>query len=356
MATVSIRWKLLETFERALQHELDLTREAANATELYHHAQGSDILSIPSVYWEMCRPNVLVMERIYGIPIARLAQLEQQGVAKQQLARNLIEMFFRQVFHDNFFHADLHPGNIFVDCCDPAQPKLLLVDFGITGALNGSDQRYIAENLLAFFNRDYQRVAQLHLACGWLLEPHQVNDFAIAIRAIADPFFEKPIGEISIAHLLLRLFHTAREFEIDIQPQLILLQKNLLYIESLSCHIYPKLDLWQVAKPFLEKWLKQQMGGGALLKRLKQQLPYWVDRLPDLPDMLYQLLQDQSRYYQSERLRDTTKRSSHRHHSGGQLAGGALLTLSALNFALAPQQATSAWLLLGIGVAVFVRL
>ncbi|MCP4476317.1 MAG: 2-polyprenylphenol 6-hydroxylase [Gammaproteobacteria bacterium] len=337
--------EIIEEFERALKHELDLTREAANATELHHHSQDSEILYVPVVYWENCRRDLLVMERIHGTPIARLAELKQLGVNMQKLAHNLIEMFFKQLFDDNFFHADLHPGNIFVDCSDPNKPKIILVDFGISGALSPNDQRYIAENLLAFFNRDYQQVAQLHAECGWLLESEQVNDFAIAIRAIADPFFEKPLSEISIGYLLLRLFHTAREFEIDIQPQLILLQKNLLYIESLSCQVYPDLDLWQVAKPFLEKWLKRQMGGRAFIKKIYQQLPYWADRLPQMPELIYRLLNEKA---QPQRQR---QRNDSKCQTRPLLAGAALLIVSALNFALAPQETLSAWLLFGAGLA-----
>lgn len=337
---------IIEEFERNLKSELDLTLEAANAAQLRRNIQATDLAYVPDVYWEFCAKNVLALERVTGIPIAHMAALKTAKVDLKKLAERAIEMFFTQVFRDNFFHADLHPGNIFVSKKKPCDPTFVLVDFGVAGTLSPKDQRYIAENLLAFFKRDYQRVADLHVASGWLPVDTRAHEFATQIRAISEPFFEKPLKDISIGMLLLRLFQTARRFHIIIQPQLILLQKNLLHIEGISRQLDPDLDLWQTAKPFLENWLKKQIGPKAVLRKVCEQLPYWGEKLPELPELVYQFLQ-QTKTPTSPVLTEPAKKPG----ISRRLAAGAIcLFASALIFAVAPQAHIAGWILFGLGV------
>jgi ubiquinone biosynthesis protein len=230
------------------------------------------------------------MERIVGIPIHHIQAIKETGMNLKKLAERGVEIFFTQVFRDSFFHADMHPGNIFVSTHDLENPQYIAVDFGIMGSLNTKDQRYLAENMLAFFKRDYQRVAELHVASGWLSPDTRIDQFEGAIRAVCEPIFERPLKEISFGQLLLRLFQTARRFNINIQPQLILLQKTLLNIEGVGRQIYPDLDLWATASPFLEKWLKKQVGTRAFLRRVKDNIPYWSEKLPDLPTLVFDVL------------------------------------------------------------------
>lgn len=335
-------------FERHLKNELDLTLEAANAAQLARNLEKDDLVGIPAVYWDYCAKNVLALERVDGIPISHIKQLKSSGIDLKQLASSAIDMFFTQVFRDNFFHADLHPGNIFVAKRASGEPKFLLVDFGVAGTLSATDQRYIAENLLAFFKRDYQRVADLHVASGWLPPDTRAYEFATQIRAISEPFFEKPLKDISIGLLLLRLFQTARRFNIIIQPQLILLQKNLLHIESISRQLDPDLDLWQTAKPFLERWLKTQVGPRAVLRKVCQQLPYWGEKLPELPELVYQFLQQSTSPTPSHAPQ--TQHSKVPAARGGLIVGVILLFASTLVFATAPQAHIAGWVLFGVGV------
>jgi ubiquinone biosynthesis protein len=277
-------------FKRSLLDELDLMREAASAEQLRRNFLHSDLLYIPKVYWPYTRNNVLVMERIYGIPISDVPNLKKRGIDLKKLAQRGVEIFFTQVFRDCFFHADMHPGNIFVSPTPIDPPKYLGVDFGIMGTLTPKDQRYLAENLLAFFKRDYRSVAQLHIESGWVPPQTRVDEFEAAIRTVCEPVFAKPLKEISFGQLILKLFQTASRFNMEIQPQLVLLQKTLFNIEGLGRQLYPDLDLWSTAHPFLEKWLRQQLGVRALLRKCIAYAPYWAEKLPEVPELIYQTL------------------------------------------------------------------
>ena len=289
----SKRFKLVEVvleFERHLIDELDLQREAANAAQLKRNFQGSPLLYIPQVYWDYVRDNVLVMERIYGIPVSDIHQLKRHGVDLKKLAQRGLEIFFTQVFRDCFFHADMHPGNIFVSPNHPVDPQYICVDFGIIGTLSDSDKRYLAENLYAFFNRDYRRIAILHVESGWVAPDTRVEDFESAIRTVCEPIFEKPLQDISFAQLILRLFQVGRRFEMEIQPQLVLLQKTLFATEGLGRQIYPELNLWETGKPFLERWLRDQMGPKAFFKHMKENIPFMIEQLPYMPRLINDIL------------------------------------------------------------------
>jgi len=281
-------------FEKALTFELDLMREGANASQLRRNFTSSRLLYVPKIYWEFSKNNILVMERIYGIPIHQISFLKQQGFNLKKIAEACVEVFFTQVFRDCFFHADMHPGNLLVSQNSPQIPSLIAIDFGIMGSLNPADQRYLAENFLAFFKRDYRRVAELHLKSGWIPANTRLDEFEASIRTVCEPMFEQPIREISIGKLLLRLFQTAAQFEINIQPQLILLQKTLLNIEGLARALYPDLDLWQTARPLLENWMKTQVGPRAFFRELKNNSPYFLEKLPELPELLYRFLSKQA--------------------------------------------------------------
>jgi ubiquinone biosynthesis protein len=281
-----------------LYDELDLMREGANASQLKRNFVASPLLYIPEIYWDYCRDNVLVMERIHGIPIHNIPAIRAAGINLKKLAERGVEIFFTQVFRDSFFHADMHPGNIFVSTHDLENPQCIAVDFGIVGSLSSKDKRYLAENMLAFFKRDYQRVAELHISSGWVPPDTRIDLFEGAIRAVCEPIFERPLKEISFGQLLLRLFQTARRFNINIQPQLILLQKTLLNIEGVGRQIDPDLDIWTTAGPYLERWLKKQMGVKAFLRRVKDNIPYWSEKLPEIPGLIHDVLSEQ--HYQQE--------------------------------------------------------
>ncbi len=283
--------EMVEEVSHTLHDELDLQREGANASQLRRNFQHSDLLYIPEIHWAYSRVDVLVMERIEGIPVHNIEALKTTGMNMKKLAERGIEIFFTQVFRDSFFHADMHPGNIFVSTKDLENPLYIAVDFGIVGSLNTKDQRYLAENMLAFFKRDYQRVAELHVASGWLPPDTRIDQFEGAIRAVCEPIFERPLRDISFGQLLMRLFQAARRFNINIQPQLILLQKTLLNIEGVGRQIYPELDLWTTAAPFLERWLKKQIGPKAFLQRIRENIPYWSEKLPEIPGLIYDVLQ-----------------------------------------------------------------
>ena len=282
--------QIVEEFEKTLMNELDLVREAANASELRRYFEGSKDLYVPQVYWDYCKTRVMVMERIEGISVSDIDQLNHHNVNLESLSRKGVEVFFTQVFQNNYFHADMHPGNIFVSTENPEDPKYIAVDFGIMGSLSIQDQRYLAENFVAFFNRDYRRVAELHVDSGWVDRDTRIEDFEAAIRTVCEPMFQRPLSEISFGQLLLRLFQTAREFNMEIQPQLLLLEKTFLHIEGLGRQLYPQLDLWDTAKPFLERWLSEQLGVRALIKGLKKNLPYIAENLPDLPQLAFKTL------------------------------------------------------------------
>jgi ubiquinone biosynthesis protein len=278
--------EVVAEFEKTLLNELDLVKEAANATKLRNNFENSESLYIPEIHWEYTRQKVLVMERIHGIPVGEIERLRAEGANFKLLAERGVEIFFTQVFRDNFFHADMHPGNIFVDLPD----KYIAVDFGIVGTLSLSDQRYLAENFLAFFNRDYRRVAEMHIESGWVPSDTRIEDFESAIRSVCDPIFDKPLKDISFGLLLLRLFQTARRFDMVVQPQLVLLQKTLLNIEGLGRQLYPDLDLWQTAKPFLESWFHERIGPKAKIKQVIKQFPEIAEHFPEMPTLIFQAL------------------------------------------------------------------
>jgi ubiquinone biosynthesis protein len=275
--------EIVNEYENTIIDELDLMREAANAAQLKRNFAGSDKLYVPDIYWDFCRPEVLVQERIYGIPISDMDALRESGANIQMLAENGVEIFFTQVFRHNFFHADMHPGNIFVIATDPERPKYAAVDFGIVGTLSPSDQRYLAENFLAFFDRDYHRIAKLHLESGWVPEGTRIDQLEMAMRTVCEPIFNKPLAEISFAQVLMRLFRVAQRFDVEIQPQMILLHKTLFNIEGLGRQLYPQLDLWKTAHPVLKQWMREQVGPAAILEDLREFLPQLRELLRDLP-------------------------------------------------------------------------
>jgi ubiquinone biosynthesis protein len=281
--------EIVDEYEHTIIDELDLMREAANTAQLKRNFQGSDMLYVPDVYWDYCRPEVLVQERIYGTPISDMEALLKAGTNIQVLAENGVEIFFTQVFRHNFFHADMHPGNIFVITTDPERPKYAAVDFGIVGSLSPEDQRYLAENFLAFFDQDYHRIAKLHLDSGWVPAGTRVEQLESAIRTVCEPIFNKPLAEISFAQLLMRLFRVAQRFDVELQPQMILLHKTLFNVEGLGRELYPQLDLWKTAYPVLKRWMDEQVGGRALLKDLRQNLPQFRDAMRELPGIIHHL-------------------------------------------------------------------
>ncbi|MCG6953950.1 MAG: ubiquinone biosynthesis regulatory protein kinase UbiB [Betaproteobacteria bacterium] len=280
--------EVVAEFARHLDEELDLMREAANASQLRRNFEGSDLLRVPEMYWSWCTPRVMVMERMYGTPVSQVERLRARGIDIPALARAGVEIFFTQVFRDGFFHADMHPGNILVD----DDGRYVALDFGIMGALTEIDKNYLAQNFIAFFNRDYQRVAQAHLEAGWVPPETRIDEFEAAIRAVCEPIFARPLREIYFGKLLLRLFQTSRRFNVEIQPQLVMLQKTLLNIEGLGRQLDPELDLWKTAKPYLERWMSEQIGWRGLLKTLKHEAPYWATTLPQIPRLAYRLLAD----------------------------------------------------------------
>jgi len=282
--------ELVGDYHSTILNELDLRREAANTVELRRNWKDSELLYVPEVHWELCHLDILVMERIYGVSISDSDALKETGTNMKVLAERGVEIFFTQVFRDSFFHADMHPGNIFVDISDPEKPQYIAIDCGIMGSLTEGDQRYLAENFLAFFNRDYKMVAKLHLESGWIPASTSEAEFEAAIRTVCEPIFGKPLSEISFGSFLVNLFATAREFDMPVQPQLVLLQKTLLYVEGLGRQLYPELDLWQTAKPYLENWLKERMSPKALMEEIKRRAPFWREKLPEIPDLIYKAL------------------------------------------------------------------
>jgi ubiquinone biosynthesis protein len=274
---------IVTDYEVTIFDELDMLKEAANTEQLRENFAGSPLLYVPRVYHRLCRTNVLVLERIYGIPIANVDELKARGTNMKRLAERGVETFFTQVFEHNFFHADMHPGNIFVNVEDPDNPSYIAVDCAIIGHLEREDQDYLARNLLAFFNRDYAEVARLHLESGWIPEGTDPLAFERVIREVCEPIFAKPLNEISFGHFLIQLFQTAREFNMEVQPQLVLLQKTLLYIEGLGRELYPELDLWETAKPFMEQWMVEHVGPTAALREVAAHAGELLERLPELP-------------------------------------------------------------------------
>lgn len=287
-------YEVILELKKNLDDELDLMREAANASQLRRNFNNSHLLYVPTIYWSHTRSDVFTMERLYGIPISDIAELKAQGTDLKRLSERGVEIFFTQVFRDCFFHADMHPGNVWVSKETPTEPKYLALDFGIIGTLGPQDQYYLAENFLAFFKRDYRRVAELHIESGWVPRDTRLDEFESAIRAVCEPIFEKPLSDISFGKILLSLFQTARRFDMRMQPQLILLQKTLISVEGLGRQLYPDLDLWNTAKPFLEDWVRSRVGSSSLIRKLRTQAPYWLEKLPDLPALIYKTLQHNS--------------------------------------------------------------
>jgi ubiquinone biosynthesis protein len=350
-------------FDKTIHDELDLRIEAANASQLRANFIDSKLVYVPKVYWEHTRQNVMVMERIYGIPIRDVDAMREAGIDMRQLAHNGVEVFFTQAFRDGFFHADMHPGNIFVS----EDGQYRAVDFGIVGTLSESDKRYLAENFLAFFNRDYRAVADAHLRAGWVPPQTRVEEFEAAIRTVCEPIFAKPINEISFGRFVLQLFQVARRFEMPIQPQLVLLQKTLLNIEGLGRRLYPQLDLWETAKPYLETWMNEQVGPKAFVQGLKREIPKWNRILPQVPMLAYDVLRkldeadfsNRNQALELEKLRREVSAGQRRQFVG--MVGAALVLSAFLVSALdgyAPAMIYGApllsWVVGGLGVALLI--
>jgi ubiquinone biosynthesis protein len=278
--------EVVQEYRKTVTDELDLMREAGNASQLKRNFAGSQLLYVPQIYWDYCRQNVLVMERIHGIVISQVEELRARGADIAKLAENGVEIFFTQVFRHNFFHADMHPGNIFVQLDDPKRPRYAAVDFGIVGTLQPRDQHYLAENFMAFFNRDYGRIARLHIESGWVPKGTRVDELESAVRTVCEPIYNKPLKEISFAQVLLRLFETARRFDMQVQPQLVLLQKTLFNIEGLGRQLYPELDLWKTAQPVLRDWMRERTSPLTILQEIRTHLPDALITLRQVPQIL----------------------------------------------------------------------
>ena len=283
--------EVVAEFDNYLHDELDLVREASNAAQLRRNMAGLNLLMIPEMHWDLCTQGVIVMERMKGMPISSAQRLREAGVDIPKLARDGVTIFFTQVFRDGFFHADMHPGNIQVSVAPATFGRYIALDFGIVGTLTEFDKEYLAQNFIAFFRRDYKRVAELHVESGWVPATTRVDELEGAIRAVCEPHFDRPLKDISLGQVLLRLFQTSRRFNVEIQPQLVLLQKTLLNVEGLGRQLDPELDLWATAKPFLERWMNEQVGWRGLVERLKNEAPRYVQLLPELPRLLHQALQ-----------------------------------------------------------------
>ena len=351
--------EVVQEFEATLARELDLMREAANAAQLRRNFEGSGKLYVPDVYWNYCRSNVLTMERIAGVPISDVEELKSRGTNIRRLAENGVEIFFTQVFTHNFFHADMHPGNIFVDVTDPDRPRYIAVDFGIVGALSPRDQHYLAANFLAFFKRDYYRVARLHVDSGWVPANTRVTELEAAIRSVCEPIFNKPLKDISFGLVLLRLFQTARQFDMQVQPQLVLLQKTLLNIEGLGRQLYPELDLWATAKPVLEQWMARRTDPRTHLRELFANWPRVAEDLLLVPEAIQQVLRRAAESVDAPgaEARETSPESRAGRSAGLQvvIAGSALAICGVLWLGLEAAPTWPGWSAAGIGVALLFR-
>ncbi len=286
--------EVIDEFEKHLEDELDLMREAANGSQLRRNFAGSPLLSVPEMYWDFCSTQVMVMERMYGMPVSQVSALRAAGVDIPRLAANGVEIFYTQVFRDGFFHADMHPGNVQVIATGQNAGQYIALDFGIMGTLTDTDKHYLAQNFIAFFRRDYKRVAEVHIESGWAPAETRVDELEAAIRAVCEPIFDKPLREVSFGRVLLRLFQTSRRFGIQVQPQLVLLQKTLLNVEGLGLQLDPELDLWKTAKPWLERWMAEQVGWRGFIKTLKAEAPNYATLLPQLPRLLHRYLTNEA--------------------------------------------------------------
>ncbi len=348
--------EVVRDYRQTILDELDLGREAANASQLRRNFSDGGLVYVPEVFWDYTRRNVMVMERIRGIPVTDLDTLRAKDVDLKILGERGVEIFFTQVFRDSFFHADMHPGNIFVDATDPKDPRYIAIDCAIIGSLSESDQYYLARNLLAIFRRDYHEVAQLHVECGWVPADTRVQDFESAMRAVCEPVFERPIAEISFGQLLVYLFRTAARFDMEVQPSLVLLQKTLLNIEGLGRQLYPQLNLWDTAMPFLERWLTERYSPQTLVRKLQHHAPSWLEQLPQLPEVVMENLQGQrDRQQRAEReLLALRREQKQRQSQARRRYGAAMICVLAAGAALPSlrdllQQApTVSWLLLAI--------
>jgi len=349
--------EIVAEYEKTILDELDLMREAGNASQLRRNFEASPLLYVPAVHWDFCRHGVMVMERIRGVQISNMARLREAGTDIRRLAENGVEIFFTQVFRHNFFHADMHPGNIFVLIDNPAQPKYAAVDFGIVGTLDPRDQYYLAENFLAVFDRDYRKVAQLHLESGWVPEGSRVDEMESAIRTVCEPIFNKPLKEISFGTVLLRLFEIARRFDVTIQPQLILLQKTLLNIEGLGRDLYPDLDIFKTAGPIMREWVREKMSGRAIIENARTQLPEILASLQTLAPLVrsaVQRAQDGRLRLAVEApeinaLRNEIKRTNRRRDK--VTIASVVLLGGIVWLALGREPAWAGWSMLGVGVA-----
>ncbi|MFT4613453.1 MAG: ubiquinone biosynthesis protein [Bacteroidia bacterium] len=352
--------EVVADYELVILDELDLGREAANGSQLRRNFEDSKLVYIPKIYWDFSCRTVLTMEKINGIPVTDMETLRAKGTDLKLLAERGVEIFFTQVFRDSFFHADMHPGNIFVDASDPADPTYIAVDCAIVGSLSEEDQYYLGRNLLGVFRRDYREVAELHVECGWVPADTRVQDFESAMRAVCEPVFEKPISEISFGLLLVYLFQTAARFDMEIQPSLVLLQKTMLNIEGLGRQLYPELNLWDTAQPFLEEWVQDRYSPQSVFKRLQRHAPSWLEQLPQLPDVLLENLQHvrtqssaaqrQAQLQQEKAERARRNKLQRRNLLAGLacLAGAALAIPDA--FAYLTEIPLASWVLGAIGV------
>ena len=353
--------EIVHDYEKTILDELDLMREAANASQLRRNFAGDDSLYVPDVFWDLCRVNVMVMERIRGVPISDMARLRELGTNIPLLAENGVKIFFTQVFRHNFFHADMHPGNIFVLVDDPARPRYAAVDFGIVGTLDARDQKYLAENFLAVFDRDYRRVATLHLESGWVPANTRIDEMESAIRTVCEPIFNKPLKEISFGQILLRLFAISRRFNMEIQPQLVLLQKTLLNVEGLGRQLYDELDIWKTATPILREWMRERVSGATVIDSLRTQLPEVLDAVRALPPLLkgaVQQAQDGTLRLRVEAANidslEQTIRDTNRRRDGITIAA-ALLLGAIIWQAVGAQPAWAGWVLGALGVLQLIR-
>jgi ubiquinone biosynthesis protein len=352
--------ELVREYRKTILDELDLLREAGNAAQLKRNFAGSSLLYVPEVHWDYCRVNVMVMERIHGVIVNDLEELRARGTNIAKLAENGVEIFFTQVFRDNFFHADMHPGNIFVQTDDPQNPRYAAVDFGIVGTLQARDQHYLAENFMAFFDRNYARIAALHIESGWVPRGTRADELESAVRTVCEPIFNKPLKEISFAQVLLRLFETARRFDMEVQPQLVLLQKTLFNIEGLGRQLYPELDLWKTAQPYLRRWMRQRMSPRAVLGRVRAQLPDALLALQQVPQIVQTLVRDAAdgqfrvRVEQDgiAELREEIRRNDSRRDA--TIAAAVLWVSGLIWLTLATQIPWLGWLQMAAAIAVFV--
>lgn len=341
---------VIEEYDKTCEAELDLMREAANCAQLRRNFKGSTQIYVPDVYWDYCNERAMVQERIRGIPINQMDALQAAGTNIKKLAANGVEIFFTQVFRDNFFHADMHPGNIFVDVSEPENPRYAAVDFGIVGSLDDRDRRYLAENFMAFFDYDHRRVAQLHVDSGWVPEGTRVDELESAVRTVCEPIMNKPLKDISFGTVLMRLFQVARRFDMEVQPQLILLQKTLLQIEGLGRDLYPDLDLWETGRPVLKKWMAEQTGPAGTARRIARELPdirYTLERLPTLARRLVEQLDEHERAPPSPNRRIGRDRERRQFRL---IAGAAGLVAGSLLIGLAAQPAWLGWVIGGAGL------